>query len=157
MPASVKCLLTLATCATVIPFCINVSNRSEATSNPPDTAMQPEAFKSKQRSRVKLFSKRTLVHQLTVNFRREYFNRQCPHQGRRCSFIYKMKTILPRLLHDGLPCGRKEFEQQWVHTILYSLRRYRRKYICPNSNHAPWLVCSSGHHSTCDAWDSPLQ
>ena len=69
MPASVKCLFTFATCDTVIPFCINCNNLSDATSNPPETPMQPDAFSNKQRSLVKLFSNRIFVHQLTTNFR----------------------------------------------------------------------------------------
>ena len=68
MPASVKCLFTLATWATVIPLSINCSKRSDATSSPPDTAIQPEAFNNRHRSIVKFFSKRTLVHQLTTSF-----------------------------------------------------------------------------------------
>ena len=49
---------------------ISLSKRSEATSSPPLTAMQPDAFNSRHRSRVKLFSKRTLDHQLTTSLRR---------------------------------------------------------------------------------------
>ena len=44
MPASEKCLLTLATCATVIPFCMSSNNLSDATSRPPLTAIHPDAF-----------------------------------------------------------------------------------------------------------------
>ena len=45
------------------------SNLSDATSNPPLTAIHPEAFNKRHRSLVKLFSKRTLAHQLTTSFR----------------------------------------------------------------------------------------
>ena len=68
MPACVKFRFTRATCSTVMPLSISFSKRSDATSNPPETAMQPEALSNKQRSRVKLFSNRTFVHQLTDNF-----------------------------------------------------------------------------------------
>ena len=43
IPASVKACATRATCATVIPFSIKASSRSEATSRPPVTAMQPDS------------------------------------------------------------------------------------------------------------------
>ena len=45
MPASAKPRVTRATCSTETPFFISASNRSEATSSPPVTAMQPLSAK----------------------------------------------------------------------------------------------------------------
>ena len=69
MPDSVKFRVTCATCSTVTPFFINSNNRSEATSNPPETAIQPDSFNNKHKSAVKLFSNRMLVHHETTKFR----------------------------------------------------------------------------------------
>ena len=69
MLASVKLRVTRATCSTVTPLSINFNKRSDATSNPPETAIQPDAFKSKQMSFVKFFSNLMFVHQVTVSLR----------------------------------------------------------------------------------------
>ena len=62
MPARVKPSATRATCAMVTPFSISASNRSDATSRPPLTAMQPAAASSRHRSGEKVFSNRMLPH-----------------------------------------------------------------------------------------------
>jgi hypothetical protein len=54
-PASVKLRVTLATCSTVTPLSINFNKRSEATSRPPETAIQPEAFSNKHKSLENFF------------------------------------------------------------------------------------------------------
>ena len=54
--------MTRATCSTDTPFFISFNRRSEATSSPPDTAMQPLSASSWQTSGVKDFSKRMLPH-----------------------------------------------------------------------------------------------
>jgi hypothetical protein len=41
MPASVKARVTRATWSTETPFFIRLSSRSDATSSPPEMAMQP--------------------------------------------------------------------------------------------------------------------
>ena len=64
MPASVNARVTRATWSTDTPFFIRVSSRSEATSSPPEIAMQPLSAISSARSGVKVFSNRTLPHQL---------------------------------------------------------------------------------------------
>ena len=63
-PASVKARVTRATCSTVTPFCISASNRLEATSSPPVTAMQPARAISAQSAGVNVFSKRMFPHQV---------------------------------------------------------------------------------------------
>ena len=55
-------MVTCATCSTVTPFLISSKSRSEATSNPPETAIHPDSFSNKHKSAVKLFSKRMLIH-----------------------------------------------------------------------------------------------
>ena len=68
MPDKVKFFITIATCETLTPLLMSSSKRSEATSKPPETPIQPEAFNNKQRSLVKLFSKRIFVHQVITIF-----------------------------------------------------------------------------------------
>ena len=69
MPAWVKPSVTRATCAMVTPFSMRASRRSEATSSPPEMAMQPEAASRRQRSGEKVFSKRMLPHQVMATRR----------------------------------------------------------------------------------------
>ena len=66
MPAARNDAATRAVCATVIPFFISASSRSDAASNPALTATQPEAASSRQRSGVKASSKRIFPHQVIV-------------------------------------------------------------------------------------------
>ncbi|MNR34544.1 hypothetical protein D3C85_1523240 [compost metagenome] len=64
MPASEKALVTRATWSTDTPFFISSSKRSDATSSPPETAMQPLSASRLHSSGLKVFSKRMLPHQL---------------------------------------------------------------------------------------------
>ena len=69
MPASENARVTRATCSTVTPFFIRLSRRSEATSSPPEIAMQPLSASSWQSSRLKDFSKRILPHHEIASLR----------------------------------------------------------------------------------------
>ncbi|MNL24039.1 hypothetical protein D3C87_1454580 [compost metagenome] len=62
MPASENARVTRATWSTDTPFFIRFSKRSDATSKPPDTAMQPLSASSSHSSGLKVFSKRMLPH-----------------------------------------------------------------------------------------------
>ena len=62
MPASVKARVTRATCSTDTPFFISLSRRSEATSSPPEIAMQPLSASCWHNSGLNDFSKRMLPH-----------------------------------------------------------------------------------------------
>ena len=68
-PASVSARVTRATCATVTPFFMSSSSRSDATSSPPDSATQPERASSAASSGVKVFSKRMLPHHVQTTLR----------------------------------------------------------------------------------------
>ena len=70
MPASAKALVTRATCSTDTPFFISLSRRSEATSSPPEMAMQPLSASCWHKAGVNDFSKRMLPHQLIATRRR---------------------------------------------------------------------------------------
>ncbi|EWS63834.1 hypothetical protein Y695_02931 [Hydrogenophaga sp. T4] len=70
MPASLKPLVTRATCSTDTPFFIRFSSLSLATSRPPLMAMQPLCASSSASSGVKVFSKRMLPHHEMLSWRR---------------------------------------------------------------------------------------
>ena len=102
MPASVNARVTRATCATVTPFCISFSRRSDATSRPPLIATQPDSASSAAQLGRERLLEADVAPPRDAELLVDEPLRERAQRGRRRCLVDEMETGLARLRDQRL-------------------------------------------------------